>query len=183
MPVLRQRFPEWVALAAGALGTLLACIAAVGALVADNILVPVTVPESSVGDVVGPVTAALRIAEPTAGERLWTFAPSLVLAVQVAVVGLLLFRVVRSLRTGDPFAPANARRVWACAVVVLVGGLLAAALRTFGHRSAVAAAGAPDLEAVVDLPVVAAVLGLGLAAAAEFLRRGAALREDVRGLV
>ncbi|OKI13453.1 hypothetical protein A6A08_14225 [Nocardiopsis sp. TSRI0078] len=175
---------------------LLACFAAAGALVADNVLVPVetsaagAVPAGE-GDgfaLTGPVTAVLEIAEPTAGDRLWAFAPSLVLAVQVAVVGLLLFRVVRTLRAGEPFTPVNARRLWACAVVVLAGALLAAAARVFGHRAVVdeagrALPGAPALDAVVDVPVAAVVLGLGLAAAAEFMRRGAVLRDDVEGLV
>ncbi len=193
---VRQRASEWTALVATAVGVLLACFSAVGTLVADNVLIPVTTSAAglpSVGDgdgfaLTGPVTAVLEVSEPTAGGRLWAFAPSLVLAVQVMVVGLLLFRVVRSLRTGDPFAPVNVRRIRVCAVVVLAGALLAAASRVFGYQAAVdeagrALPGSPALEVVVDVPVTAVVLGLGLAAAAEFMRRGTALRDDVDGLV
>ncbi|WP_306369045.1 hypothetical protein [Nocardiopsis sp. CC223A] len=190
MNFVRRHLPEWVALATAAAGVLLACFAGIGSLVADNLLVPVTVAEAAGGsyDLVGPAETTLRIAAPTAAERLWAFAPSLVQAVQAAVVGLLLFRVARTLRTGDPFAPVNAVRVLVCAVVVLAGGLLASALRALGHRAVVegaagASPGTPPLEPVVDLPVVAMVLGIGLAAAGGFLRRGAVLREDVRGLV
>ncbi|WP_190394283.1 hypothetical protein [Nocardiopsis quinghaiensis] len=196
MNAVRQRASEWTALAAAAGGVLLACFTAVGTLVADNVLIPVTTSAAGaplVGDgggpaLTGPVTAALEIAEPTVGDRLWAFAPSLVLAVQVAVVGLLLFRVVRSLRTGAPFAPVNVRRLWACAAVVLAGALLASATRVFAYQAVVDGAsralpGSPPLEVVVDVPVTAVALGLGLAAAAEFMRRGTVLREDVDGLV
>lgn len=190
MNFVRRYLPEWVALAAAAAGTLLVCFAGVGSLVADDLLVPVTVPGAAAGpyDLVGPAETTLRIAAPTAAERLWTLAPSLVQAAQTVLVGLLLFRVARSLRTGDPFAPVNAARIRMCAAVVLVGGLAASALRTLGHRAVVegaagASPGAPSPEALVDLPVAAVLLCVGLAAAAGFLRRGALLREDVRGLV
>ncbi|WP_175440072.1 DUF2975 domain-containing protein [Micromonospora nigra] len=182
-----------------ALGALLVAGSAVGALVADNLVVPVTVtPTADLGAQVtagrftlAPQGAAiLTVAEPTAGDRLWIFGPALLLAAVIAATGALLWRVVRSLRTADPFHPRNARRVGAAAAVLLLGGSLAAALQAAGHLTLVRAARhawQPDqvfaLHTVIDLPVTTLLLGLGLGAAAEFLRRGAALRADLEGLV
>ncbi|WP_326549793.1 hypothetical protein [Micromonospora sp. NBC_01813] len=194
-----QRAFEAVTAGAVALGTLLAVGSAIGVLVADNLVVPVTVnpsddlgPQATAGRfALAPQGAAvLTVTEPTAGDRLWIFGPALLLAAVIAATGGLLWRVVRSLRTADPFHPRNARRVGAAAAVLLVAGSLAAALQAAGHLALVGAARRawpPDqalaLQAVIDPPAAVLLLGLGLGAAAEFLRRGAALRADLDGLV
>ncbi|WJK33897.1 hypothetical protein [Solwaraspora sp. WMMA2065] len=132
---------ETVTAGAVALGTLLAAASAIGVLIADNLVAPVTVnpttdlgPQATAGRfTLTPQDAALlTVAEPTVGDRLWIFGPALLLAAVVATAGGLLWRVVRSLRSADPFHPRNARRV---------------------------------------------------GAAAEFLRRGTAMRADLDGLV
>ena len=195
MSVIRQRAFEWTALLAVVLGVLLALFSAVGTLVADHLVVPVEVPADalsvSAGEgfaVTGTATADLTVAAPTAVERVWTMVPSLLVAVLIVLVGTLLPRVVRSLRTGDPFAAVNARRVGVCAAIVLVGGVVAAGLRTAGAHvivggADVSAVGGAALEPVIDVPVGALLLGLGLASVAEFLRRGAVLNEEVEGLI
>ncbi|WP_157982428.1 hypothetical protein [Nocardiopsis sp. FIRDI 009] len=195
MTAVRQRVSEWVLLGAIVMGAVLVLFAAVATLAADNLVVPVEVPAAVVpppsGDgleFTGAVTAELTVADPTAAERVWTMAPSLVLAAQIVLVGTLLLRVVRSLRTGDPFNAVNARLIGVCAAVTLVGGVLVAALRTVGAHAILGGAGpslvgGAALEPVVELPVAALLLGLGLASAAAFLRSGALLREEVDGLV
>ncbi|WFE26327.1 DUF2975 domain-containing protein [Solwaraspora sp. WMMD791] len=190
---------EAVTAGAVALGTLLAVGSAIGVLIADNLVVPVTVdpatdlgPQGAAGRfALAPQGGAvLTVTDPTAGDRLWIFGPALLLAAVIATAGGLLWRVVRSLRTADPFHPRNARRVGAAAAVLLVGGSLAAALQAAGHLALVDAARRawpPDqtlaLQAVIDPPAAVLLLGLGLGAAAEFLRRGAAMRADLDGLV
>ncbi|MFV2009427.1 DUF2975 domain-containing protein [Micromonospora sp. LOL_027] len=190
---------ETVAAGAVALGALLAAGSAIGVLTADNLVVPATVnpatdlgPQATAGRfALTPQDAALlTVAEPTVGDRLWIFGPALLLAAVVATAGGLLWRVVRSLRSADPFHPRNARRVGAAAAVLLFGGALAAALQAAGHLALVSAARhawQPDrtltLQAVIDPPVAVLLLGLGLGAAAEFLRRGTAMRADLDGLV
>ncbi|RPF20735.1 DUF2975 domain-containing protein [Myceligenerans xiligouense] len=185
--------------AAVALGVLLAAGSALGALVADNLVLPVTVdPTADLGsqaaagrfEIEPQGAAVLMVTEPTAGDRLWIFGPALLLAVVVAAAGGLLWRVVRSLRTADPFRPRNARRVGAAAAALLLGGSLAAGLQAAGQLILVRAARhawqmdqALGLQAVIDPPAAILLLGLGLVAAAEFLRRGAAMRADLDGLV
>lgn len=78
----------------------------------------------------------------------------------------------------------------ATAGAVALGVLLAAGLQAAGHLSLVGAARhawqvdqALGLQAVIDPPATTLLLGLGLVAAAEFLRRGAAMRGDLDGLV
>ncbi|MCY9784229.1 hypothetical protein KIK06_10020 [Nocardiopsis sp. EMB25] len=195
MSAVRQRASEWVALVAIVLGVGLALFAAVGTLAADNLVVPVEVPAAAVpppsGDgfeFTGAVTAELTVTAPTVVERVWAMAPSLIVAAQIVFVATLLLRVVRSLRTGEPFSAVNARRIGVCAAVTLVGGVLAAALRAVGSHMIVGGAvpslvGGFALEPVVELPVASLLLGLGLASAAAFLRAGALLREEVEGLV
>ncbi|MFY1696406.1 MULTISPECIES: DUF2975 domain-containing protein [unclassified Solwaraspora] len=194
-----QRAFEAVTAGAVALGTLLAVGSAIGVLVADNLVVPVTVdPTTDLGPLatagrfaLAPQGAAvLTVTEPTAADRLWIFGPALLLAAVIATSGGLLWRVVRSLRSADPFHPRNARRVGAAAAVLLLGGSLAAALQAAGHLALVSAARhawQPDqaftLQAVIDPPAAVLLFGLGLGAAAEFLRRGAAMRADLDGLV
>ncbi|GAB3160217.1 hypothetical protein GCM10027059_07780 [Myceligenerans halotolerans] len=190
---------EAVTAAAVTLGVLLSAGSALGALVADNLVLPVTVdPAADLGaqaaagrfELVPQGAAVLTVTEPTVGDRLWIFGPALLLAAVVAAAGGLLWRVVRSLRTADPFHPRNARRVGAAAAVLLLGGSLAAGLQAAGQlaladaaRHAWQSGQAHGLQAAIDPPAAILLLGLGLVAAAEFLRRGAAMRADLDGLV
>ncbi|WP_304452486.1 hypothetical protein [Nocardiopsis sp. YSL2] len=195
MSVIRQRAFEWTALLAVALGVFLALFSAAGTLVADHLVVPVEVPAAALSvssgggfAITGTATADLTVADPTTAERAWTMGPSLLVAVLIVLVGTLLLRVVRSLRTGDPFAAVNARRVGVCAAAVVVGGAVVGGLRVAGAHAVVggadlSAVGGAAVEPLVDWPVGALLLGLGLASAAEFLRRGALLNKEVEGLV
>lgn len=194
-----QKAFEAATAGAAFLGVLLAAGSAIGVLFADNLVVPATVtpvpglgPQGEAGRFALAVdgSAVLTVTEPTAGDRLWIFGPALLLAAVIGSVGALLWRVVRSLRTADAFHPRNARRVGVAAAVLLVGGSLTAGLQAAGHLALVRAARQawqPDqvlaLQAVIDLPATTLLLGLGLGAAAEFLRRGSALRADLDGLV
>ncbi|MFE3461417.1 hypothetical protein ACFXKD_28060 [Nocardiopsis aegyptia] len=195
MGVIRQRAFEWAAFLAVALGVLLALFSAVGTLVADHLVVPVEVPAAALSvssgegaAITGTAAADLTVADPTTAERMWTMGPALLVAVLIVLVGTLLLRVVRSLRTGDPFASVNARRIGACAAIVLVGGVVVAGLRAAGAHAVVggadlSAVGGAAVDPVIEWPVGTLLLGLGLASAAEFLRRGAILNEEVEGLV
>ncbi|KOX13201.1 hypothetical protein ADL05_19780 [Nocardiopsis sp. NRRL B-16309] len=177
------------------LGALLALFSAGGTLVADRLIVPVEVPAAALSvpsegrfAITGPAGAELAVTDPTMAERVWTMGPSLLVAVLIVLVGTLLLRVVRSLRTGDPFDAVNARRLGVCAAITLVGGGIAAGLQAGGARAVVggaelSAVGGAAVEPVFEVPVAALLLGLGFAAAAEFLRRGALLSEEVDGLI
>lgn len=99
----------------------------------------------------------------------------------------LLLRIVRTLRAGDPFVAANARRLTVMGFLVAVGGIVLQAVRTAAEmaviervdRLAPGVVGGREFE-LSFLPVAAGLLLVGLA---EVFRQGARLREDVEGLV
>ena len=128
-------------------------------------------------------SATLVIEDPSILQRLATMLPVVIGAGTVGTAAVLLWLVSRSLREGELFTRDNVRRLKSCANTVLVGGLLAA-----GSKIAVSLW---FLDAADDLPVefratgslVAIPIALALAGLAEIFRRGAALRDDVEGLV
>ena len=100
-----------------------------------------------------------------------------------AVLALLLL-IVRTLRQGDPFVPGNARRLYAIAALVGLGGEAVVGLRAWGEAAVLAhPAVAPYVLHGTDISLVPVAAGLGIAVAAEVFRQGAELREDVEGLV
>ena len=101
----------------------------------------------------------------------------------LAALGLLL-QVVRTLRQGNPFVRANARRLRSVAVVVAVGGSLSQVLTGAGTIAVLSAETVRDrvvpTAEVSFLPLIAALV-MGLLA--EVFAQGADLRDDVDGLV
>ena len=135
----------------------------------------------SIGD---PVTAQLTFLDPTSSQRviwvLWTVSEPL-----LALIGTwLVFSIVRSSRTGDPFVAANTRRLWALALVIAVGGtgyslLSGAAQMLLIQRSA--AADQIDLSFTASfLPII---IGIGVAVLASVWKVGVELRDDVDGMI
>jgi hypothetical protein len=109
---------------------------------------------------------------------------ALLAGVVVAVALVLAILVVRDLRRGRLFRAANLRRVYAAAVVVGFGGMLAQALGAWGR---VGILESPRLAGYVEpswsVSFVPLVVGLTLAGGAEVLRLGARMQRDVEGLV
>ncbi|PDP88747.1 hypothetical protein CQJ94_03110 [Glycomyces fuscus] len=144
------------------------------------------------GDVTVEGAGGMEIAfhDPSAAERLMLVAPALITALAAGLVTYLLLRMVMTLDRGDPFVPANVRRMYAIALTVITGALavpaagelLGAVLehRALGTDAAAELSLSLDLDGGV-LPLVA--VGLVVAALAEVLRRGTRMREDVEGLV
>jgi hypothetical protein len=102
----------------------------------------------------------------------------------IAVLALLLL-MVRTLRVGDPFVPANARRMYAIAATVGIGGLLADLLGQWGRHGVL---DNPRVAPFVipesyHLPLLPLAIGVAIAVAAEVFRQGTLLRADVDGLV
>jgi len=105
-------------------------------------------------------------------------------ALVVIAVLLCLLLLVRSLRAGDPFVPANARRLYAIAIAVGVGGEAASLLHAWGRADVLGhPVIAPFVVTDVSFTFLPLWAGLGLAVAAEVFRQGAALRQEVEGLV
>lgn len=135
-------------------------------------------------EVSGPFEGTLYLWGPTFGQRLTWLAPRVAnSALWIAVLALLL-QMARGLRAGDPFTPANARRMAAIAWIVAVGGMAAQAVGAWSRWSLIDATSARTIAAhswnVTFGPLLA---GIGLAFLAAIFRAGTRLRDDVAGLV
>jgi hypothetical protein len=105
----------------------------------------------------------------------------------VSAGALALAHVLRTVRTGRPFARHNATSLVVVAVAVIVGGCAAplvndaAALAALGHLG-LAGADSPFLTPS-SFSVTPVLLAVPLLALAEAFRRGTAMADDVEGLV
>ena len=132
----------------------------------------------------GPTTTTASVSVPDLQQRVGLVGGPVVLGLSALTVLLLLLQIVRTLRRGDPFVHANARRLRRVAAVVAIGGMASELLRGFGtvgvlQASAVSERVVPAAE-LSFIPLVAALV-IGLLA--EVFAIGAGLRDDVEGLV
>ncbi|WP_017572662.1 DUF2975 domain-containing protein [Nocardiopsis halotolerans] len=144
------------------------------------------------GDVTveGVENMVLTFHDPSVAERLLLVAPELLTALAAGLVGYLLLRMAMTLAKGDPFIPANVRRMFAIALTVIVCAFLVPltealtgaelAYRVVETDTAVTLTLSLSLDGGI-LPLV--LVGSVLAALAEVFRRGTQLRADVEGLV
>ena len=110
-------------------------------------------------------------------------APVLGGLVTVAVLGLLLL-MVRTLRRGDPFIPANGRRLLWIAALVGIGGQAAVLLTAWGRLGILEHPRvAPYVVHDVPISFLPLLAGFGIAILADVFRRGTQLRREVDGLV
>jgi hypothetical protein len=108
-----------------------------------------------------------------------------------AVAGWLLWRVLTSLRGGDPFDPDNVRRVTAAAAPVIVGGLVSVVLRSVSDSNLKEAAdnafshefGTTPLAYGDRIDLTPVLVGVALSGIALVYRRAAALRHELDGIV
>lgn len=132
----------------------------------------------------GPTVVTASVFSPSPSQRLGLVGGRVVAGLTALAVLALLLRITRSLRRGEVFAARNARRLSGIAVLVGVGATAAQLLTAFGtvrvlDAATVRGSVTPTFE-ISFLPLVAA---LGIGVLAEVFRQGAALREDVEGLV
>ena len=164
-----------------------------GAVLKDPGTSPFRFPELGAGELVPgnslefllPTRTKVMVWEPDARQRIGvTGAPALRGLLAIAVLALLLL-MVRTLRSGDPFVPTNARRMYAIAATVGLGGLLADLLGQWGRHGVL---DNPRIAPLVvresyHLSLMPLAIGVAIAVAAEVFRQGTLLRADVEGLV
>ncbi|MFL1381761.1 MULTISPECIES: DUF2975 domain-containing protein [unclassified Nocardiopsis] len=135
---------------------------------------------------------AVVLHDPTTVQRLLLVLPSLLGLAATITVMVNLLRIVRSLDAGDPFTPANARRIQVIGIAVQAGAVLSLVAATFRDGVLTGAAlGTGGLELSLTLgggggagsAVVLVFVGMLLLGLAEVFRRGTRMRDDVRGLV
>jgi hypothetical protein len=133
------------------------------------------------------IPVQLHVPDLPLGLRLLAHLGTVLLVLSAAVGALALAQLLRTVRAGRPFAKRNATWLAIVAVAVAVGGGIAPAVREAGAVAAVEHLGlmAQDSPFVTVMsfslvPLVVAVVILGVA---EAFRRGAAMADDVDGLV
>ena len=132
----------------------------------------------------GPLSGTVHVEAPTVAQYGWHLTPSVVLLVLAVVVARLLLGVARSLRAGDPFTTANAVRLRALGIVLVVGGTFVPILQGIALEGVLdpLLPGGP-MSWTLDLSLLPPLSGILVFFLAEVFARGARLREDVEGLV
>jgi Protein of unknown function (DUF2975) len=131
---------------------------------------------------------SLDVARLSPGLRLLTEAAGVVTALAVAAGAWWLAGVLRSVALGRPFERRNAARLLGLTGAVLVGGVLAPMLAdlagfTILDRRGLVDSDSPFVLTMLHVNFAPLLLALVVLGAAEAFRRGAALADDVEGLV
>ncbi|SER48347.1 DUF2975 domain-containing protein [Streptomyces qinglanensis] len=132
----------------------------------------------------GTRRAELVFADPDLGQRLLLALPGVVGSLFLLLVLVLLFKVARTLSGGDIFVPANARRLSALGLTVLVQAVLTPVLPALTTEMLVR--GSPMAEQVpfsVTFTGEHVLLAFLILALGEVFRRGTKLRADTEGLI
>ena len=168
-----------------ALGTLAMVVQVVGAVRGDEVEVSGPLPDALLPDGVrGPLTGSVVLPDPTASQQVLSMLPSFIGLAMVVVAAWLLLRVARSARNGEPFTVANARRLTGLSILVMVGGMMLQVVDNWTRSDLLASVPAFDRDGMsFELSLWPLLVGFLVAFFAEVFRRGAALREDVEGLV
>lgn len=136
------------------------------------------------GEFSGPYEAQVNAYDPSLAQRAAFLGAGLVDSAATILVLLLMLRLVRTLRAGDPFVLANARRLTRVAIIVAAGGTGASLLSAWGDHLVLSdAAIQPLVREQLDVSLLPIVAGLGIFLLAEVFRRGALMRRDLEGLV
>jgi hypothetical protein len=90
---------------------------------------------------------------------------------------------VRHARRGDPFTPATVRRLRVLALVTLGGGHLGSLVELFASMYLSSTVAVDGVIGVSELPVHWFLVGFGLFAVAEVVRRGHTMRAELETVV
>jgi hypothetical protein len=131
---------------------------------------------------------SLDVARLPTGLRLFTEASDVLLALAVGAGAWWLAGVLQTVSAGRPFDRRNAGRLQGVAAAVLLGGVVAPVLDDVAgfavlDRLDLAGPDSPFVLTLLSVNLAPVLLALVVLAAAEAFRRGAALADDVDGLV
>ncbi len=147
---------------------------------------PIQVPElDAAGQPYGEGEYDLAVNDPTTAQRVLDLAPGLLVLALVLAACWLVFRLMRDIGAGQPFAARNVTRLRLLAAILIFGVPIAAFARLACTGAIV---GGLDLgglppAAWFEIPWLPVVLGGFVALLAEAFKTGARLRDDVDGLV
>lgn len=144
----------------------------------------VDVPRGQAVEALIPTTVTLVVQSPNARQWIGLTGAGLLGSLLAVAVLTLLFQIARTLRTGDPFVPKNAVRLYVIAGLIGIGGQVGIALHAWGRLGVLMEDPmASFVVRDVELSFVPALAGIGVALLAEIFRKGAALRAELDGLV
>jgi hypothetical protein len=132
-----------------------------------------------------PTHTQIQLLAPDTRQRAAAVGTPVLRGMVAIAVLLLLLRMVRTLRLGDPFVPANAHRMYLMAATVGVGLPVADLVGQWGRQGVL---NNPRVAPLVvpesyHLPLLPIAIGLAIAVAAEVFRQGASMRTELAGLV
>lgn len=148
--------------------------------------VPVDVDPAAagVGQVVGPVQAAVQVDGVGGGHLALYLLPALLVLGATVWGAVLLSRFLRDLGRGEPFAPANVTRLRVVALLIIVVPILVSMVESIARTEILLAQGLAGGDAwSMDITLVWVLVGFLVAAVAQAFAAGARLQDDVEGLV
>ena len=146
----------------------------------------VTVPElDGAGVAYSVATYDIRVVGPTTGQRIFGLAAGVLWAALLVAGSLIVARLMRSIAEGNAFDRANVGRLRWLAALLLGAVPVAFVVDLFARGALVTDAelGGLPPTASISIPWLPIVAGLVVALIAQAFVAGAALRDDVDGLV
>ena len=126
---------------------------------------------------------AVVIADPDLPQRLTAALTSVPSVLTVVAMLALLLRLVRHARRTDPFSHATVRQLLVLAVVAIGGGYLAFLVEALAALHLSGLVVADGVFAWVEIPLHWFLIGFGLFAFAEVVRRGCAMRDELETVI
>lgn len=145
----------------------------------------ITVPElDRVGTAYGDGVYDVWLDDPTWWQRVVDLAPGVLMSVLIVAVVVLLQKVLRHVVAGEPFATGQVTRLRLVALLLLGAPAISSAEFVAGGMLLGSMdLGGMNIIAAIDLPWLMIAVGMVVALLAEAFKSGAALRDDVSGLV
>ncbi|GAB3485891.1 DUF2975 domain-containing protein [Nocardiopsis coralliicola] len=131
---------------------------------------------------VEPGTTELYLTDPSTADYLVRGGASLIGAGFSLACALLLTRALGAAKT-EPFSLLVARRLRAAGMLAVLGGLASALADAVAGAVLLAASPVGGFALAYTVPLGVLAFGAGMLAAAEIIRRGAAMRADLEGTV
>lgn len=131
----------------------------------------------------GAASSTLEVTDPSAADRLVMMLPGILAVIALTVGAWLTIGLLRAISSGDPFDRTQVRRLRVIAALLL---LVPAAVSVGTSLATSSVSDRHDLgvgEVAIWLPLPWLLAGLVVAATAQAFVAGAALRDEVEGLV
>jgi len=150
-----------------------------------ELVTEVSVPDVDLPIVDGAGLVEVLLPAPSAGLRLLDLLAGVLVAAMVVIGCWLILRLMRTVAAGDPFHPANVRRLRIIGGFLVLGVPIVYFLESAVSGSMLAQAPLDGVMASVwlDVPWQECVSGMVVALLAEAFKGGSRLRDDVEGLV